>query len=344
MREIKITKVQAGQRLDRFLGKYLPEASGGFLHKMLRKKNIKLNEKKAEGNEKLMDGDRIQIYFSEETLEKFTGKNQKKTEPKQQLTAKQKELRKQVRLLFASENVLIFHKPAGMLTQKAERTDDSLNDYLLDYCQEKGYVDEQMLRSFRPSVANRLDRNTSGIVLCGITTAGLQALSSLLKERKLEKYYLCLVRGKVEKNQKIRGYLRKNENDNKVTLYQKPMEGAVPVETWYEVVRNTEQASLLKIRLITGKSHQIRAHLASIGYPLFGDGKYGSRSFNETLRKEEGVKYQMLHSYELIVPKNLSLPLKELEGLHVIDPVSTDFSNVLKNWNVMAPSVEVEER
>lgn len=344
MREIKITKVQAGQRLDRFLGKYLPEASGGFLHKMLRKKNIKLNEKKAEGNEKLVDGDRIQIYFSEETLEKFTGNMQKKTEQKQQLTAKQKALRKQVRLLFASEDVLIFHKPAGMLTQKAEKKDDSLNDYLLDYCREKGYVDEQTLRSFRPSVANRLDRNTSGIVLCGITTAGLQALSALLKERKLEKYYLCLVRGKVGKNQKIRGYLKKNENDNKVTLYQKPVEDSVPIETWYEPVKNTEQASLLKVRLVTGKSHQIRAHLASIGYPLFGDGKYGSRAFNEQLRKEEGVRYQMLHSYEIKVPENVSLPLKELEGLHIVDPISADFARVLQNWNVLDGSVKVEGR
>lgn len=344
MREIRITKAQEGQRLDRFLGKYLPEASSGFLHKMLRKKNIKLNEKKAEGNEKLLDGDRIQIYFSEETLEKFAGNSHKKAEKKQELTREQKELRKQVRLLFASENVLIFHKPAGMLTQKAERTDDSLNDYLLDYCREKGYVDEQTLRSFRPSVANRLDRNTSGIVLCGITTAGLQALSALLKERKLEKNYLCLVKGKVERNQKIRGYLKKNEKDNLVTLYQKPVEGAVPIETWYQVLSSTRQASLLKVRLVTGKSHQIRAHLASAGYPLLGDGKYGNRSLNERLRKENGVKYQMLHSYELIVPENVSLPLKELEGLHVIDPVSTDFANVLKKWNVMAPSVEVEER
>ena len=343
MREVRITKAQAGQRLDRFLGKYLPEASSGFLHKMLRKKNIKLNEKKAEGNEKLADGDRIQIYFSEETLDKFTGSQQKKTTEHKELSREQQNLRSQVRLLFASENVLIFHKPAGMLTQNADPKDDSLNDYLLDYCMEKGDVDEQTLKSFRPSVANRLDRNTSGIVLCGITTVGLQTLSLLLKERKLEKNYLCLVKGRVEKNQKIRGYLKKNEIDNRVTLYQKPVEGAVPIETWYQVVSRSEQVSLLKVRLITGKSHQIRAHLASIGYPIFGDGKYGNRSWNDRLRKEKGVKYQMLHSYELKVPEGLTLPLKELEGLHIVDPVPADFARILGAFELQNSSVQTEE-
>lgn len=344
MREVRITKAQAGQRMDRFLSKYLPEASSGFLHKMLRKKNIKLNEKKAEGNEKLTDGDRIQIYFSEETLEKFMGKGQKTMAEHRELTGRQKALRKQVRLLFSSENVLVFHKPAGMLTQRADKKDDSLNDYLLDYCREKGYVDEQTLTSFRPSVANRLDRNTSGIVLCGITTAGLQTLSLLLKERKLEKNYLCLVEGRVEKNQKIRGYLKKNERDNRVILYRKPVEGAVPIETWYQVVSRSEQASLLKVRLITGKSHQIRAHLASIGYPIFGDRKYGRRSWNDRLQKEEELKYQMLHSYELKAPEGIALSLKELEGLHIVDPLPADFAKVLCTFGLMNPSVRVEER
>ena len=219
MKEITITKREEGQRFDRFLIKYLPGASSGFLHKMLRKKNIKLNGKKAEGREKLTAGDLIQIFFSDETLEKFQnpqsgrddsyeadssmgnhksdrgfGQSGRNRQPdreqakvytkdragnggqERKLTKEERELRKQVRVLYSSEDILVFHKPAGMLSQRAKASDDSLNDYLIDYCIQTGIISKEELAGFRPSIANRLDRNTSGIVLAGISIKGLQRL------------------------------------------------------------------------------------------------------------------------------------------------------------------------
>lgn len=361
MKEITVTKREEGQRFDRFLGKYLPGASSGFLHKMLRKKNIKLNGKKAEGKEKLNEGDLIQIFFSDETLETFqnpqkssgfgaevhngskagndkrgnTATNAMQKAEKRRLTKEEQNLRKQVRVLYSSEDILVFHKPAGMLSQRAKASDDSLNDYLIDYCLEKRIISREELAGFRPSIANRLDRNTSGIVLAGISIRGLQMLSAMLRERTLGKYYLCLVQGRVRENARIAGYLTKEEKNNKVTLHKEKVEGAAYIETEYEVLKSTEKASLLKIRLITGKSHQIRGHLASVGHPVFGDYKYGNRDFNNQIKWKDGVNYQLLHSYELIVPEGVG----ELSGLHLVDPVPETFHQVQKRWSLELSSL-----
>lgn len=370
MRELTIHKTEEGQRLDRYLGKYLPKASSGFLHKMLRKKNIKLNQAKADGSEKIKAGDTVQIYFSDETLETFrgrpvaasgkgntenrtvgnqSGKNRDagqdaryrdsgngkpKSESRQQLTPMQEKLRSQVCLLAETEDMLIFHKPAGMLTQKARPEDDSLNDYLLDYCAQKGIYNEDSV--FRPSVANRLDRNTSGIVLCGITTRGLQQLSRLLKERRLEKYYLCLVHGQVQKNQKIRGYLLKNEETNVVKLFREPVPGAAPIETWYEVLAANQSISLLRVRLVTGKSHQIRVHLASVGHPILGDGKYGNAQDNRALR-QQGIRHQMLHSSEILVPEELTAVPQDWRGLDILDPMPRSWTRITEEYHLTIP-------
>lgn len=349
MREIIVTKAEAGQRFDRFLGRYLPEASSGFIHKMLRKKNIKLNAGRADGSEKIKEGDAIQIFFAEETLRKFTGED-RTAGP---LTEEEKKLRAQVRLLYSSDDVLIFHKPAGMLTQKAKRDDDSLNDYLLDYCRTQMGMTEEMFRRFRPSVANRLDRNTSGIVLCGVTTAGLQELARLLRERGMEKYYLCIVQGALREDRKIRGWLYKDEKKNTVTLLTHPAKGAEPVETWYQVLAASSRATLLKVRLITGKSHQIRAHLASEGHPVLGDYKYGSRKENDILKRTTGINYQMLHSYEIRMPggqmedENTAIVTMAgqagepdgKKGLHVIDPPPEDFVRAMEMYGLSPDSI-----
>lgn len=354
MKEITITKREEGQRFDKFLVKYLPGASSGFLHKMLRKKNIKLNGKKAEGKEKLSAGDLIQIFFSDETLEKFqnpqNGKgagsthsfyekeSAEKAGATRKLTKEERELRKQVRVLYSSEDILVFHKPAGMLSQRAKASDDSLNDYLIDYCIKNGILTKEELAGFRPSIANRLDRNTSGIVLAGISIKGLQRLASMLRERTLGKYYLCLVEGKVKADAHIAGYLTKEEKNNKVSLHKEKVEGASYIETEYKVLKSTDKASLLKIRLITGKSHQIRGHLASVGHPVFGDYKYGNRDFNNQIKWKDGVNYQLLHSYELVVPEGAG----ELSGLHIIDPVPKVFHKVQQRWGLEVSELSYE--
>ncbi len=335
MKEISVSRVEEGQRLDRFLGKCLPNASGGFLHKMLRKKNIKLNGKRAVGSETIQAGDRIQIFFSDETFEKFSfrpspsnpgGRNKDKSH-RRKLTREQVFLRSKVEILFKDDDIVILHKPAGMLSQKSVPEDDSLNDYLLDLCRDQGWLSQEAMEHFRPSVANRLDRNTSGIVLCGISTKGLQFLSRILKERDLSKYYLALVAGTVPRSCLIKGYLTKDEKKNKALFSEMPREGSVPIETEYHVLKAGDHVTLLKIRLITGKSHQIRAHLAAEGYPILGDPKYGDKEINRKMKKELDISYQMLHAYEIDFDKHY-------DGLVITDRMPDVFRRVLDYYDM----------
>ncbi len=328
MKEIKITKQEEGQRLDRYLKKYLPEASSGFIHKMLRKKNITLNETKASGGEKLKEQDSIRIFFSEETLKKFMGNSGERAKEKK--TKAESEYRSQIKVLYQDENVILLHKPAGLLTQKAEIGDDSLNDYLLDYCLEQNILTKEAVRTFRPAAVNRLDRNTSGIVLAGLTTRGLQELSELLKKRTLDKYYLCLVKGFMKGEKTLKGFLTKDREKNKVSFSREKKEGSVPILTKYSVLDANEEASLLKIELVTGKSHQIRAHLASQGHPVLGDYKYGDRNFNQRAKKACGIQTQMLHSYEVRFPEIKAGVLSPLQGKTITAPPPREFEKAMR--------------
>ena len=186
MRELEVTSLQAGQRLDKLLGKYLKEASGSFLHKMLRKKNITLNGRRADGSEKVAEGDLIRIFFAEETLEKFTGIGPKAEQGGKSLPERYPAAA--LDILYEDENILLVNKPAGMLTQKAHDEDFSLNEYAIGYLLRSGALSEEDLLSFRPSVCNRLDRNTSGIVAVGKSVAGLQELSKLFHDRTVHKF------------------------------------------------------------------------------------------------------------------------------------------------------------
>ena len=194
MQSVTIGVNQAGQRLDKFLHKYLPHAGTGFLFKMLRKKNITLNGRKAEGQELLSVGDEVRFFFSDETFEKFSGmtvsgmtKTAKTDETEEYLRAYK--VLQGVQVLYEDDNIVLLNKPAGILTQKAAPKDISLNEWLTGYLLETNAITAEEFHSFRPSVCNRLDRNTSGIVLCGKSLAGSQALSRIIRERTLKKYY-----------------------------------------------------------------------------------------------------------------------------------------------------------
>ena len=301
MKLITVHKQEEGQRLVKLLGAYLKEAPNSFFYKMLRKKNITLNGKKADGTEKLKCGDEIRLFLSDETYEKFAGKVQ----PKEKFPMAK------LNIVYEDSNVIFINKQAGMLSQKSVPSDVSLNEYLLGYLEKSGQWKQEESKAFRPSVCNRLDRNTSGMVICGKSMAGLQQMAALLKDRSLHKYYLCLVKGVMTESQHLEGYLLKDENSNQVKIFQKETEGAAHIITEYEPLYTDGEATLLKVTLVTGKSHQIRAHLSSIGHPIIGDPKYGDRKVNAFFRETHGIKNQMLHAWKLTFPE-LAEPLDNL--------------------------------
>ncbi|MBR5508633.1 MAG: RluA family pseudouridine synthase [Lachnospiraceae bacterium] len=302
MKLISVQEKEANQRLDKLLARYLKEAPKSFLYKMLRKKNITLNGKKADGSEKVQAGDEIRIFLSDETYEKFAGKSEAKkvSYPTTQLS-----------IIYEDEHILLVNKPMGMLTQKAQPSDVSLNEYVLGYLQQTGQWDEA--EGFRPSVCNRLDRNTSGIVVCGKSLAGLQQMAEVLRDRSMHKYYQCLVCGQMKDSQRIEGYLWKNPVTNKVTIWQEEKPDAQKIVTEYRPLKVFRDCTLLEVCLITGRSHQIRAHLASVGHPIIGDYKYGIRKVNDRYQKTYGLQGQLLHSCRLELPDRKP-PLEELSG------------------------------
>ena len=303
MKLITVHKQEEGQRLVKLLGAYLKEAPNSFFYKMLRKKNITLNGKKADGTEKLKCGDEIRLFLSDETYGKFAGKVQ----PKEKFPMAK------LNIVYEDSNVIFINKPAGMLSQKSVPSDVSLNEYLLGYLEKSGQWKQEESKAFRPSVCNRLDRNTSGMVICGKSMAGLQQMAALLKDRSLHKYYLCLVKGVMTESQHLEGYLLKDENSNQAQIFKEETEGAAHIITEYEPLYTEGEVTLLKVTLVTGKSHQIRAHLASIGHPIIGDPKYGDRKANAFFRETHGIKNQMLHAWKLTFPE-LPEPLDNLSG------------------------------
>lgn len=318
MRELTVKAGESGQRLDKYLAKYLKEAPKSFLYKMLRKKNITLNGRKADGSEKLQAEDCVRLFLAEETLEKFMGtQTEAHTCP--------------LDVIYEDDHVLFINKPVGMLSQKADKKDISLVEYLTGYLLEKGALTREDLLTFHPSVCNRLDRNTSGIVAAGKTMAGLQTLSGAFKDRSLHKYYLALASGRVEHPSYIKGYLWKNERTNKVTVTREPKKDALPIETRMRPLSysGTGDCTLLEVELLTGRTHQIRSHLASIGHPIIGDAKYGSREVNEAYRKKYRVTSQLLHAWRIEMP-SFEGELSYLSGLKLTAELPALFKKVIK--------------
>ena len=296
MREVTIGPNEGGQRFDKYLKKYLKEAGSGFLYKMLRKKNITLNGHRADGSEKLNTGDRVCFFLAEETIEKFRGTvSPVSTIRKEELLS--------IPVLYEDSQVLLADKPAGLLTQKAQAQDYSLNEWLTDYLLAGGKLKEEELSTFRPSVCNRLDRNTSGLVICGKTLAGSQKMSELIRDRNLHKFYRLFVAGKPPAEGLAESWLLREENSNQVRIYEKkPADSrAVPVRTGWRLLEAYEDCSCLEVELFTGKTHQIRAQMASLGFPLIGDVRYGNEAVNRHFRKA-GVRSQLLHAFRLEFP------------------------------------------
>ncbi len=322
MQSIKINNNEAGQRLDKLLAKYLNKAPKSFLYKMLRKKNITLNGKKADGNEKLEINDEVKLFLSDDTIEKFS-----------ELIINKVNSNK-LDIIYENENVLIINKPSGMLSQKAKDTDISMIEYIISYMLDNNKITESELKSFKPSVCNRLDRNTSGIVIAGKTLIGLQKMSELLRDRNLNKYYRCIVNGNITEKQFIDGWLYKNEKTNKVTILEKERGDASYIKTEYTPISHGNGITFLEVKLLTGRSHQIRAHLASIGHSIIGDYKYGNKGVNDSYKEKYKVESQLLHSYRLELPK-LEDPFGDMSNMIISARLPLIFETILESEKMM---------
>lgn len=372
MQSVTIEKNQAGQRLDKFLRKFLPEAGAGFLYRMLRKKNITLNGKRAEGSEILSVGDSLSFFFSPETFAKMTGNSLRAAQSVRDPAAEYIQAYRilsgsGISVLYEDDNILAADKPAGVLTQKAAATDCSLNEWLVGYLLEKGCLSPEELRTFKPSVCNRLDRNTSGIVLCGKSLAGSQHLGRCIRERKIQKLYRTVCAGEIRREMTLRGYLEKDSANNRVSVHSKavpgrresetmPKSGTVqkgtPRQDYIETICRPLAVSggftLLEVDLITGKPHQIRAHLAGIGHPLIGDPKYGDDKVNRYFRRRFNLQYQLLHAYKAELPDMESAGMRDAglgdaapedagKGIIVLAPYPRIFPEIMEELGLEEP-------
>ena len=334
MKKLVVDCNSEGQRLNKYLGKYLDAAPQSFIYKMLRKKNIKYNGGKADGSEILSEGDIIEIYLADDTIAKFKNDNEVSY-----LTKVNNSPLDNIEIIYEDSDIIILNKPAGMLSQKARPEDYSLNERIVEHYHQREDIDSV----FTPSVCNRLDRNTSGIILAGMSYQGTRILSRMLKDRTVKKYYLTIVKGKVEEACTIKGFLTKKETHNQVVIYPTKDQakdngidnpayietGYIPLKTGHiDDGKRSYDVTLLKVELITGKTHQIRAHLRSAGHPILGDGKYGHKDINAYMRKEYGLKHQLLHAYELHFPEDVDKLNNELSGRLFTAELTEEFRNI----------------
>ncbi|MBR4622216.1 MAG: RluA family pseudouridine synthase [Ruminococcus sp.] len=286
MKELIINKNDAGQRMDKFIGKAVPLLPKSLMYKYIRSKRIKLNGKRCEISTRLNEGDAVQLYINDEFFE--AGRE------KAFLSAPAA-----VDIVYEDENLILLNKKAGLVVHEDDsQTADTLINRVTRYLYEKGEYDPDRENSFAPALCNRIDRNTSGIVICAKTAEALRVLNQKIKDRELKKQYLCVTVGIPEKKQaRIEAFMVKNEKDNTVTVSDRPLPGGRTMITEYRVIDEDRdrQTALLEVDLITGRTHQIRAHLAHIGYPLLGDGKYGINRIN----REYNIKTQALCAYKL---------------------------------------------
>lgn len=295
MRELIIGKNDAGQRLDKFITKAL-DIPMSLLYKSIRLKKIKVNRKRAEIGMKLCEGDTVQCFLADEFFEK--GKKSGFSEQSELGADSLKRISAKLDIIYEDENILLVNKPQGLSVHEDEVSkSNTLITYIQSYLFSKGEYNPEEENSFSPALCNRIDRNTTGIVIAAKNAEALRVMNEKIKYRQIDKFYLAAVHGIPEKKEAtLAGYLIKDERTNTVRVYDRnPPKGAKEIITKYRVIARNEYSSLVEVELLTGRTHQIRAHMAHIGHPLIGDGKYGINK----LDRSQGYKYQALCSYKL---------------------------------------------
>lgn len=287
MTELTIRKNDAGQRADRFLSKAYPNLKSTLVCKLMRKKRIKLNGARVEPNVILKEGDVFRFYLSEELLAKEPIKRESDF----------RDISAEISVIYEDENILLIDKPVGLVVHEDnDKTGDTLINRVLSYLYQNGEYDPEHESSFTPALVNRIDRNTSGIVIAAKNAVSLRILNQKVRDREIQKLYLCAVRGTPEPRvATLTAYLKKLHEENRVLISDAPKPDFLTIKTKYRVLESKGELSLVEVDLLTGRTHQIRAHFAHIGHALLGDGKYGENAFNRVY----GAKTQALCSYKL---------------------------------------------
>lgn len=286
MREFEIKKNDAGQRLDKFLSKAVKGLPMSLMYKYIRTKKIKVNRARTEQKYMLEEGDTVQLFIKDE----FFDSPEKDDSALASITPK-------LTIVYEDENIILCNKRPGVLVHEDDDgKDNTLIMHIKAYLYQKGEYDPENEQSFAPALCNRIDRNTGGIVIGAKNAEALRVMNEKIKNDEISKFYYCVVHGKMpKKSDTLTGFLLKDSDKNQVKIFDKQVKGSKNIITKYKVISERNGMSLLEIELVTGRTHQIRAHMSYIGHPLVGDGKYGVNKDD----RAKGYKYQALYAYRL---------------------------------------------
>ncbi|MBR0090446.1 MAG: RluA family pseudouridine synthase [Lachnospiraceae bacterium] len=336
MRQYTVDTSEEGRRLDHVLAGILPKASPVFFHKMLRKKNIVINGHRQDGAYRVLAGDVITMFLSEETVSKFQVSSGEQEDRLSRFRRAYETLRgdggAEITILFEDDDLLLLNKPAGILSQRAAGDMLSVNEWLCGYLLSTGTIDAGTFARHRPSVANRLDRGTSGLMVCVKTLPAARDFAALLQGGGLRKDYLAIVSGCVGEAFAATKAIVRDSATNTVTLREENTASGEEVRERMRAhplyVNRAEQVSMLRLTLLEGKTHQLRAQLADKGFPVLGDAKYGDPARNREMRQRFGLRTQLLHSESLTFPKEVTGSLKAMSGRRFQAPLPEIFCRV----------------
>lgn len=286
MKSFTITKNDANRRLDQYVLRICTSLPKSLLQKSLRKGRIKVNKKKAPGDYRLNENDLVEMYINDEFFAPPPG------------NVALKLVKPDVSIIYEDENILIADKPAGMIVHSDDKEGvNTLINHILAYLMQKGEYDPADTATFTPALCHRIDRNTSGLVITAKNAESLRVMNDIIKKRMIKKLYLCTVVGTPKpESAVIKAYLRRDMKNKQVYVTDMPRKDSAEIRTGYRLIKKRDNLSMLEVELITGRTHQIRAHMAHIGHPLAGDGKYGSNAVNKAL----GLTHQELCAYKII--------------------------------------------
>ncbi len=307
MKEIIIEQNDGNQRLDRFLKKYLKNATLGQIYKFIRK-DIKVNGKRCKENTLLIAGDIVNLYLQDELLDNLT-------ESKKTIKAK-----KQFKIAYEDDDMIVVVKPFGLLTHgDSKEKKNHLANQVIDYLISNRQYNPAKEKTFSPSPVNRLDRNTTGLVIFGKNANSLKRLNQMIRERNaIRKYYLTIVAGEMKKAIELTGSLEKDRRTNTVNITEEKNIGRKEIKTLAKPIKISKGYTLVEVELVTGRTHQIRAHLLSAGFPIIGDVKYGNKRINEQVKRKFNLTTQLLHAYRLII-----------DGKEILGELPQEFQNIV---------------